>query len=359
MSTALHTYASPVYDLRSEKTWVDLINWLHSYVRYLVYSAHVPRWHGQEEDIVEDIVQETARRIIAYAQRAEHGEVLPIYSPKHMIAMIARNYCIDMQRRDRRLQHSPSDTSTPEYFPKGDQMSLLELATEHISQEEIFARLAHEIVHFPKKQRQALLVDLANRMHFDTQLTSLQKAFLMEGIDLKAYQLPLPADSTERGRQAALASLAYKRVAKCMHEFTLDEWEKPAQEAVEQLLAGVEETCPWEITLWMSTLSFPQVENPSYHGHSGALKHCPKWQFIDSLRTVRFWIEMNDSEQRKQHAKFAKEEKKRRQHDQASADGHWTFGQNAVEKGVPKGTPAHASLHNTQHRLLALLNWWL
>lgn len=223
MSIVLYASTSLDYDLHNEKTWIELINELRPYVRYLVYSAHVTLWCGQEEDIIEDIVQETARRIIEYSQRAERGEVLPIHSPEHLIVLIARNYCIDMQRRDRRLKRSLSGNYAPGNFPKGDQISPLEIATEHVYQEEVFARLAHEIAHFPTRQRRALLIDLANRMHFDTELTPLQKAFLAEGIDLQRYQQPLPNDPIERARQAALTSLAYKRVAICMHESALDE----------------------------------------------------------------------------------------------------------------------------------------
>jgi len=223
MPTVLQTNASHTYDLQSEKTWVDLISVLRPYVRHFVYSAKVSCWRGQEEDIIDDIMQETTYRILERSQKAERGEALPIYSLEHMLVMIARNYFIDRVRQARRLQRVFSEG----YFLEGsstisDQISPFETAIEYVHQEELFTRLAHQIAHFPKKQRRALLIDLANRMHFGTQLTSLQKAFLVEGIDLQEYQRPLPNDTTERARQAALASLAYKRVALLMREYTLD-----------------------------------------------------------------------------------------------------------------------------------------
>lgn len=219
MATDLYTSASDTNNLRSEKTWTDLIGILRPYARYLVYSAHVGYWYGQEEDIIEDVVQETVCRILKRSQQTERGEASPIYSLEHMSVRIARNYCIDKVRRDCRLQLTFSiDHFLEGTFSTVDEMNPFEKAIEHVYQEELYARLAQEIAQFPSKQRRALLIDLANRMHFGKQLTSLQKAFLAEGIDLQEYQQSLPNDTTERARQAALASLAYKRVAMLMRE---------------------------------------------------------------------------------------------------------------------------------------------
>lgn len=222
MATLLHISATSTYDLHSEKTWADLISVLKPYARHFVYSARLACWHGQEEDIIEDVVQETVRRVLERSQQAERGEALPIYSLEHMGVMIACNYCIDKLRRDRRLQRTFSDGYFLESASStGDQMNSFETAIEHVYQEELFARLAHEIAQFPTKQRRALLIDLANRMCFNTQPTSLQEAFLTEGIDLQVYQQPLPNDTIERTKHAALASLAYKRVAKLIRKCTL------------------------------------------------------------------------------------------------------------------------------------------
>jgi DNA-directed RNA polymerase specialized sigma24 family protein len=222
MATVLNGSTSLTYDLHSEKTWVDLISILRPYARYFVYSAHVGYWYGQEEHIIEDVVQETVRRILERSQQAERGEASPIYSLEHMSVRIAHNYCIDKMRRDCRLQL----TFSINYFLEGpfstvDEMNPFEKAIEHVYQEELFARLAQEIAQFPKKQRRALLIDLANRMYFDTQPTPLQEAFLTEGIDLQVYQQPLPDDITERTNQTALASLAYKRVGMLMRDYML------------------------------------------------------------------------------------------------------------------------------------------
>src|SRR6266566_2037796 len=73
-------------DLHSENTWKDLYPVLRSLARYLVYSAHVLSWRGQEEDIIEDVVQETARRLLQRAQKAERGEATSIESLPQMMA---------------------------------------------------------------------------------------------------------------------------------------------------------------------------------------------------------------------------------------------------------------------------------
>jgi DNA-directed RNA polymerase specialized sigma24 family protein len=209
------------HDLQSEATWSVLYPTLRYLAKQFVYSFHVSCWNGQEEDIVEDIVQEVARRILEYSLRAQRGEVKPIYSLEHAIRTIVHNYCIDLTRRDRRLIHSQShefsfeDVSALEY-----QMNLFEEATENIYREEVFTLIAQDIANFPQKQRKALLIDLANRMIFDNQPTPLQKAFLAVGIHLQEYQQPLPENHTERSRHSALLNIAYNRIAhlSCLQE---------------------------------------------------------------------------------------------------------------------------------------------
>jgi len=209
-------------DLHSEITWRALYPTLRSLARYLVHSARVPSWRGQEEDIIEDVVQETARRLLERAQKAERGEATPIQSLTQMMPVIARNYCKDLRRRDYRLSHVlPSDSSAEAYDGRDEQLHLLEMITESIQQEMLFKLVAREIASFPDKQRTALLVDLANRMYFDIQPTPLQRAFLAVGIQLQHYRQSLPADRRERDRYASLLSYAYKRVMHlpCVQEY--------------------------------------------------------------------------------------------------------------------------------------------
>ena len=57
--------------LENSSAWEEMYQSLQSLVRRLVFSFAVPAWHGQEEDIVEDIVQEAARKLIEYVRKAE------------------------------------------------------------------------------------------------------------------------------------------------------------------------------------------------------------------------------------------------------------------------------------------------
>src|SRR5947209_12441629 len=62
----------------SEDIWDTLYPSLQSLARYLVYALRIPVWRGQEEDMIEDIVQETARRLLERVRKAECGEAEPI-----------------------------------------------------------------------------------------------------------------------------------------------------------------------------------------------------------------------------------------------------------------------------------------
>ena len=202
--------------LTSETTWRNLYPALRSLARYLIYSFALPAWKGQEEDLIEDVVQETMRRLIERARKAERGEAPPIQSLEHMMVVIARNYCKDLRRHDYKVSR---DFSTETRHGMADHP--FEFGTENAYQEMLFMLVAHEIANFPDKQRNALLVDLANCMSFDAQPTPLQKAFLEVGIQLQQYRQPLPSNPRERSRHAALLHHAYRRVAHlpCVQEY--------------------------------------------------------------------------------------------------------------------------------------------
>ncbi len=204
----------PRCDLYSDTTWQKLYLLLRPLVKRWVYSSGVSSWKGQEDDIVEDIVQEAITRLFQYSQRAERGEVVPIETIEHMIKVVALNYCRDLKRRERRLLRSTADEwSYGEHVDSTNAVDPAEIAIDKAFHEWLFERLSQEIVKFPKKQRNALLIDLAYRMHFAVRPTSLQRAFLRRGIRLQDFRAPAPKNPLERGRHAANLNLAYKRVA--------------------------------------------------------------------------------------------------------------------------------------------------
>jgi hypothetical protein len=136
--------------------------------------------------------------------------------------VIASNICKDRRRRDRHLIRLISGGGSSENVLNGEnQMDPLESATQQMYQAWLFTQIAHQIAHFPNKQREALLIDLAQRMHFGTQVSQLQTALVKAGIDMQAYHHPLPKDNRERKRHAALLSYAYKRLANILRTTVL------------------------------------------------------------------------------------------------------------------------------------------
>ncbi len=197
----------------SDAFWINLYSFLRPFVKRLVLSSGISSWRGQEEDIVEDIVQETITRVLKCMRRADCGEGIPIASPLGLSIVIARNYYEDLRRRDKRFVRIVTDDYSSEAYVvlHYNHLDPLELALNNMFLELIFVRFSQEVVRFPYKQRTALLIDLANRMDFDVLPTPLQKAFLEVGIRLQDYQLPPPKDTVSRSRHASNASLAYKR----------------------------------------------------------------------------------------------------------------------------------------------------
>jgi DNA-directed RNA polymerase specialized sigma24 family protein len=198
----------------SDAFWINLYSFLRPFVTRLVLSSGISSWRGQEEDIVEDIVQETITRVLKCLRRAECGEGTPVVSLEGLSIVIARNYYEDLRRRDRRLVHiTTHDYSSEVHVVPHSHLDSdpAELALNNIFLEWLYVKFSLEAVKFSYKQRTALFVDLANHMDFDVLPTPLQKAFLEVGIRLQDYQQPLPKDTVGRSRQASNVSLAFKR----------------------------------------------------------------------------------------------------------------------------------------------------
>jgi len=120
-----------------------------------------------------------------------------------------------MQRKDQRLTRLSLDEQMfvrQVVMPNRSEVS--EIALDNLFREWLYIKVSQDIVKFPEKQRRALLVDLANMMHFDEEPTLLQQAFLEQKIRLQDYQQSLPMNYVERSRHASLLSVALKRVGK-------------------------------------------------------------------------------------------------------------------------------------------------
>ena len=115
-------------DLYADATWQSLYAALQPLAKRIVYAFRVPAWRGQENDIAADIVQETIRKLIERAQKAERREALPIYALKPMLRVIAYNYGKDIRRRDQRLSRIPEGDEAIDQ-PLDDMESTEERAT--------------------------------------------------------------------------------------------------------------------------------------------------------------------------------------------------------------------------------------
>src|SRR5947209_15851620 len=131
--TTIVPLSSNTVNIDSETTWIDLYPFLRSIARCVIYSFRVASWYGQEEDLIEDVVQETICKIIERTRKAERGEVEPIYSLKHITVTIVQNYSKDLRRSDRRLSHITPQVNAPESFvSEEDQALTLDAVTERV-----------------------------------------------------------------------------------------------------------------------------------------------------------------------------------------------------------------------------------
>ncbi len=194
---------------KREINWDTYYQQLYKQVRRLVNQMKLPRWQGEEEDVIWDVVQDSMRKILEYTRRAEQGEEKPVQELESLLYITALNCLRDRRRREKRLFPETA------YVPSSStdtRPHLSDVATENVYQEGLFHLMAQKIAHFPTKQRSALLTDLASRMAFDEKPTTLQAAFRAEGIRLEEYRNCQPNNEKERSRHAALLYQANLRL---------------------------------------------------------------------------------------------------------------------------------------------------
>ena len=195
---------------QSDTNWHDIYNTLRPIAKHIVYRYRATAWLGQENDIAEDIIQETVRKLFEYERKVQRGESVPIHSLVPMMRVIAHNYSKDMLRHDNRVIRI--DANNTEMSPLHEEINVEECGTENAYNEIIFREMARAIASFPSKQRHALLIDIAAHMSFEQQPTPLQQAFANAGIQLQAYRNMVPGTSQGHNQHTSLVAHAYKRV---------------------------------------------------------------------------------------------------------------------------------------------------
>lgn len=204
-------------ELSSDINWHTIYCLLSSCVTKWVRSANVASWQGQRDDIIAEIVQEAIVRTLRRIHRGNCGELPPVCSVEGLCVKIAHNCFIDLIRRDQRLLLMGGQTSYQSQFNPltlvHEAEDFSDTATENVYTATLFSMIVSEVVKFSPKLRTALLIDIACRMSFKGEPTTLQQAFREAGIDLEHYRYQLPGDPVGRSRHASLVSLAYKRIA--------------------------------------------------------------------------------------------------------------------------------------------------
>lgn len=204
-------YANGTTSNISSAALEDLYSCLRS--RSIGLASGVSSLQGQERDAEEDFVQESVVRVFEYSLRPDYEEHA-IQSLKRFTMTTMRNYREDTRRKNHRnIRLVQLEPSIDQIADRCDQVDPSEIAIENVYREQLFLLIVPEIVRFPFKQREALLIDLANSMCFDEEPTALQKAFQKVGIHLQEYQQPLPVDPIERSRFASNLNHAYNRIA--------------------------------------------------------------------------------------------------------------------------------------------------
>ena len=198
----------------SEATWKNLYDKLRPYIRKFVYSHRFSLNNGQENDVIEDLLQEAVIHIFKYMKRVAEGRVAPIDSLERFGYIIALNVCRDWWRKERHMQlcQSLDDGVPEEALSRAWVFNPEEVALNLVYQEGIFTKAARDIAQFPQKTQRALLIELAECTSFDAEPTPLQKAFLKQGIRLADYQRLKPADPKLRNRHNSLVNHAFNRV---------------------------------------------------------------------------------------------------------------------------------------------------
>ena len=202
------------YGYCNEQLWSLLYTTLGSTIRGWVYSSKVPSWQGQEQDLAEDILQETVVRIFCYAQQAKQEGVQEIRHITRFGRTIAYRHFVDLRRKALNLTclETIDGVERGALAPPMASGDPADEVIESLWLASLFMTIGIIIANFPHGQRTALLVDLAKRVDLLEKDSPLQSAFAQAGIKLQDYLQYLPRTQQERARQTALLSVAYRRL---------------------------------------------------------------------------------------------------------------------------------------------------
>lgn len=198
----------------NDQLWSLLYTTLRPTISSWVYSSRVSSWRGQEIDLIEDILQETIYRTFV---SLDSGAA--IHNVTGFGSTVAYRLFVDLRRRDLRLTR-PSEYVNPEivFAAADEQVDPGEIAIERLSRISLLETVLSFIQDFPKKQREALFVDMAKRSNLLDEDSPLQVALAQMHVKLQDYLLLLPRSRKEATKMASLLSIAYKRLRQQIKE---------------------------------------------------------------------------------------------------------------------------------------------
>jgi DNA-directed RNA polymerase specialized sigma24 family protein len=191
-----------------DQLWSQLYSALRPTISSWVYHSGVSSWRGQENDLIEDILQETiVRTFVSQDSGASINNVTGFGST------VAYRLFVDLRRRDLRLTR-PSENAHPEilFAAADEQVDPADIAIERLSRISLLETVLSFIKDFPTKQREALFVDMAKRSNFLDEDSPLLVALAQVHIKLQDYLQLHPKSRQEATQMASLLSIAYKRL---------------------------------------------------------------------------------------------------------------------------------------------------
>lgn len=192
----------------NDQIWIQLYTGLRPTISGWVSHSGVSSWRGQENDLIEDILQETVARTF---ETLASGVV--IHNVAGFGSTVAYRLFVDLRRKDLRLTR-PSEYVYPElvFVTADDQVDPAEIAIDRLSRISLLETVLAFIKDFPTKQREALFVDMAKRSNFLDEDSPLLVAFAQMHIKLQDYLQLIPKSRKEATQMASLLSIAYKRL---------------------------------------------------------------------------------------------------------------------------------------------------
>jgi hypothetical protein len=195
----------------SEQSWNSLYPVLFPLAKSWVYAAHLYSWSGQEIDIAWDIVLVTIQRTYEYHLKTESG-IARIESFQRFSITTARHYFHDLRRKDSKLLPLNREGCTQIEYTIHDEIDFSEVIQDKDYHEWLLKEIATIVANFSPKLRRAMLIHIARNLDFDTQPTTIQTAFLKEGIRLEEYAGLFPQEPILRSRHSSLVSLGRKHL---------------------------------------------------------------------------------------------------------------------------------------------------